>query len=99
MERAYKFTHVSYNILSQESVILEDDFQLERVLVVSMLVIQHLVQLSCQRGENENARKCYGELGQIRAYFQEMEEDIPYVTERIVAPAASERYSGTYRVI
>lgn len=88
IERAYKFAHVANKVLSQENNFLEDDYQLERTLVLSMLVLQHLVLLSSQRGENDEARKYYGELGQLRASFLEAEDGLPTASPRKIASAA-----------
>ena len=88
LERAYKLTQVSNNILSQESDILVDELELERASIVSLLVLQDLMQLSSQRGDKDTARKYYCELGLLRAHFLATRVGLPIPSKRMIASAA-----------
>lgn len=90
VERAFMFAQVANGILMQESSdILEDDLQLKRTLVVSMLILQELIQLSSQRGDMDTSRKYYCELGHLRSFVTDAEDgNLPLGTQLTAASAA-----------
>lgn len=87
-ERACMFSEAANVILSRETAVLEEDFQLERAVVASMLVLQDLIQLSSQQGDKDNVTKYYGELGHLRTILTDTIDDSPTVSYKAVASAA-----------
>ena len=89
VERAYMFAQVANSILMQESDILEDELQMKRALVVSMLILQELIQLSSQQGDMDTSRKYYCELGHVRSFVSDTEDgNLPLVSQLTAASAA-----------
>jgi hypothetical protein len=89
INRAYEFAQVADSNLSQESHSLDDLLLSERALMVSVLVLQELVQLSSQRGDMSTSRKYYCELGQLRSFLTDSEDfNFSPVSQNKVASAA-----------